>query len=90
MAIRGRVLGGQYVNATVTLNFKGELGPHLGLRKLPKLTSAAVARWERLDPDWQPRPGYDVLPAWIGRSADQGILTEAEFAAKKTELLARL
>ncbi|WP_158648126.1 SHOCT domain-containing protein [Nocardioides houyundeii] len=166
MAIRGRVLAGQYVDATITLSLKGDLGLHLGLRRLPRLTSAEVARWERIERDRQPRPGYDVLPDWVRSCAlavrdaargqrhtvrvewnegepsiielptrffihfavllqdrevgsaarptsavvtgsappldpvaqierlatlrDQGVLTEAEFVAKKTELLARV
>lgn len=49
MASYGKVVGGLFVNATITINRKGELalGP-LGLKRTPNLTIDAVAAWQEI------------------------------------------
>ncbi len=44
----GKVVGGQYVNATIDLNRKGELALNLGFKRIPNLTADAVTSWEEI------------------------------------------
>ena len=49
MAMNGKVLGGQYVDATINKNWKGELAlTGSGLKRTPNLTAEKVATWEEV------------------------------------------
>lgn len=49
MALNGKVIGGHFVNATISINFKGELAlAGLGFRRTPNLTTEQVAAWEEV------------------------------------------
>ncbi|MGB3414861.1 MAG: SHOCT domain-containing protein [Microbacteriaceae bacterium] len=45
MANDGEVIGGEYLNAKVSTNRKGELVLQSGMKKLPKLDPETVAHW---------------------------------------------
>lgn len=48
MASYGKVVGGDFMNATILPNRKGELALNLGIKKTPNLTAEAVATWEEI------------------------------------------
>lgn len=49
MASYGKVIGGHYVNATISTNLKGELAlTGHGFRRTPNLTAELVAAWEEV------------------------------------------
>jgi hypothetical protein len=52
MAFPGKVVGGQYVNATININLKGELAlTSQGFKRTPNLTADKVAAWEEIFPE---------------------------------------
>lgn len=51
MAFYGKVVGGQFMNAQVNVNRKGELALTLPLKRTPNLTADAVAAWEEIFPE---------------------------------------
>jgi hypothetical protein len=52
MAYPGKVIGGQYVNATININLKGELAlTKPGFKRTPNLTADAVTAWEEIFPE---------------------------------------
>lgn len=49
MASYGKVIGGHYVNATISTNLKGELALRgQGFKRIPNLTGDLVAAWEEV------------------------------------------
>ena len=66
MALPGKVVGGQYVNATININFKGELAlTKQGFRRTPNLTADAVAAWEEIFPERRSgAAGAVARPRW--------------------------
>ena len=48
----GKVVGGHYINATITTNRKGELAlSSPGFKRTPNLTADAVAAWQEIIPE---------------------------------------
>jgi hypothetical protein len=51
MASWGKVVGGEYMNATISPNRKGELALNLGFKRTPNLTGDAVGAWQEILPE---------------------------------------
>ena len=52
MALYGKVIGGAYINATITTNRKGELAiSPMGLKRTPNLVREFVVSWEEVFPE---------------------------------------
>ena len=48
----GKVVGGQFMNATINTNRKGELAlSYPGFKRTPNLAAEEVASWEEIIPD---------------------------------------
>jgi len=48
MVFYGKVVGGHFMNATISPNRKGELALHLGFKRTPNLTADAITAWEEI------------------------------------------
>jgi hypothetical protein len=76
MASYGKVVGGQFVNATININRKGELAlSPLGLKRTPNLTSDAVAAWEEIISD--SRGGAAGAISKVGQAVSRAALPGA-------------
>lgn len=83
MFVQARVVGGQYVNAMIDLNRKGELALSLGFKRIPNLTPDAVASWEEVFPEERGAAGAArnigqvvarvALPGSLGKAASAAV-----------------
>jgi Short C-terminal domain len=85
MVFNGKVVGGQYVNATITINLKGELAlTNRGFKRTPNLTADAVAAWEEIFPETRGGAAGAVrnigqavaragLPGLVGKAASAAV-----------------
>lgn len=68
MASYGKVIGGHYVNATISTNLKGELAlTGQGFRRTPNLTAELVAAWEEVGSE--SRGGFADAVNKVGQAA---------------------
>src|SRR3954467_6233128 len=51
MVLYGRVVGGEYINATINTNRHGELALSRGYKRTPNLTADEVAAWQEIIPE---------------------------------------
>lgn len=96
MALPGKVVGGQYVNATININFKGELAlTKQGFRRTPNLTADAVAAWEEIFPERRSGAAGAVknigqavaraaLPGTAGKAASAAVGSTVDLVAGAT------
>ena len=83
MFVQARFVGGQYLNATIDLDRKGELALSLGFKRIPNLTPDAVKSWEEVFPEERGAAGAarnigDVvarvaLPGSLGKAASAAV-----------------
>jgi len=71
----GKVVAGRYIDATISVDRKGELKLSLGFQKIPNLTAATVAAWEEIID--QPTGGTGQ----VNNAALPGFLAKATNAA---------
>jgi hypothetical protein len=68
MASYGKVIGGHYVNATISINLKGELALRgQGFKRTPNLTADLVAAWEEVASE--SRGGFADAVNKVGQAA---------------------
>jgi hypothetical protein len=79
----GKVVGGHFMNATITTNRKGELSLQAGgaaaFKRRPTLTADTVAAWEEIVPDT--RGGAVGVASKVARAALPGVAGKAASAA---------
>jgi len=79
----GKVVGGHFMNATITTNRQGELSLQLGgaaaFKKRPTLTADRVTAWEEIIPET--RSGAAGVVSKVARAALPGVAGKAASAA---------
>ncbi|MEY2431414.1 MAG: hypothetical protein QOC92_1139 [Acidimicrobiaceae bacterium] len=79
----GKVVGGHFMNATITTNRKGELslqpGGAAAFKRRPTLTADTVAAWQEIIPET--RGGAAGVASKVARAAMPGIAGKAASAA---------
>lgn len=83
MVSYGKVVGGQFISATINTNWKGELALNLGLKRTPNLTADAVAAWEEIISEMRGGAADAVsrVGQAVARAALPGIAGKAASAA---------
>ena len=83
MLINGKVVAGDYVNAMITTNRKGELALSLPLKRTPNLTVEVVASSEELAPDTRggAAGAFSKVGQAVARAALPGAAGKAASAA---------